>query len=423
MSSEKIKCTQCNIVINELLCFVQNKIDIMDEESLIRIAISAFSAAEITSAKDLLFESLTTNTRNISRRKNKEQKDMEDIICVFKNTEPDNTPIFVARELEKLPPISFDHVDVTALLKDIVILKTEIKHLKESSVTVEQLNTVKAEIDHMKFASIIGPERTSCSTTFVNRKRGAYLLNSRCDSGPSGILNISNRSCNDDLDYNATLDSRSPSPPLRRNGKADGTTAAANECDRTSFRCQPSDCERNDQLTGGESKPLSTKPPAPNQLSKEINSEHPNDAFCENMSKTLADITRGGVWTKENPNEDWIKVQRYKLRNRYSSDSEGYARGRAAYRPEDKFKPANRLIPLFLSNVHKDTSETDIVDYIFSKTNEKVILHKIKMKSEKEYSAFKMMVSNTKLDKFLSDELWPSDITCRRFRPYIRRTS
>lgn len=30
MSSEKVKCISCNIVINELLCFIKNKIDIMD---------------------------------------------------------------------------------------------------------------------------------------------------------------------------------------------------------------------------------------------------------------------------------------------------------------------------------------------------------------------------------------------------------
>ncbi|PZC73159.1 hypothetical protein B5X24_HaOG209951 [Helicoverpa armigera] len=147
MAAQVIKCTQCNIVINELLCFTQNKIDVMDEESLIRIIVSAFSGAEINEAKNLLFNSVSTTTRNISRRKNKEQKDIEDIICLFKSTDPDKTPIFVARELQKLPPVTFDHVDVTRLLKDIVLLQSEIRNIKETYATIDYVNELKTNGD------------------------------------------------------------------------------------------------------------------------------------------------------------------------------------------------------------------------------------------------------------------------------------
>lgn len=95
-------------------------------------------------------------------------------------------------------------------------------------------------------------------------------------------------------------------------------------------------------------------------------------------------------------------------------------RGKAAYLPEDKFKLTSSKIPLFLSNVHKNTStsESDIVEYVYSKTKEKVVLPRIKMKTEKEYNAFKIIVCNNKLEVFRSDELWPAGITCRSFRPY-----
>ncbi|CAB3223445.1 unnamed protein product [Arctia plantaginis] len=94
----------------------------MDTESLIRICVSAFSASEIEDAKKLLFESVTTKRRNISRRKDgKKQKDLEDVICLIREIDPDKIPVFVARDLQKLPPISFDHVDVTKLLKDLLV--------------------------------------------------------------------------------------------------------------------------------------------------------------------------------------------------------------------------------------------------------------------------------------------------------------
>lgn len=39
-------------------------------------------------------------------------------------------PTFVARELAKLPPVTFDHVDVTSLLKNIVALKASQAELR-----------------------------------------------------------------------------------------------------------------------------------------------------------------------------------------------------------------------------------------------------------------------------------------------------
>ena len=54
-----LKCNSFNIVINEVLAFVCNKIDVMDEDSICRICETAFSENEITMAKNLLFDSIT----------------------------------------------------------------------------------------------------------------------------------------------------------------------------------------------------------------------------------------------------------------------------------------------------------------------------------------------------------------------------
>lgn len=56
MSSNMVKCSKCNIMINELLAFVNNRIDVMEEESISRICISAFSESNILVAKDLFFD-------------------------------------------------------------------------------------------------------------------------------------------------------------------------------------------------------------------------------------------------------------------------------------------------------------------------------------------------------------------------------
>lgn len=75
----------------------------MDNESLIKICDSAFSEKEIEDAKTLLFESVTTSQRKVLRRNDgKTKRNIEDIICLFKEVDPDTIPIFVARDLQKI---------------------------------------------------------------------------------------------------------------------------------------------------------------------------------------------------------------------------------------------------------------------------------------------------------------------------------
>lgn len=63
----------------------------------------------------------------------------------------------------------------------------------------------------------------------------------------------------------------------------------------------------------------------------------------------------------------------------------------------------------------KDTSETDICEYIETKTQETVKLERITMKKEKPFNSYKLFVSKSKIDVFLNDNFWPDGITFRRF--------
>ncbi|PZC81029.1 hypothetical protein B5X24_HaOG213551 [Helicoverpa armigera] len=65
-----IKCN--NLVINELLCFLQCKIDIMDEISLVQICESNFKEADIFTAKTILFEAAKCRSTRKGDGKNKD---------------------------------------------------------------------------------------------------------------------------------------------------------------------------------------------------------------------------------------------------------------------------------------------------------------------------------------------------------------
>ncbi|KAJ0171402.1 hypothetical protein K1T71_012952 [Dendrolimus kikuchii] len=135
MASNVIKCKNCNVVICELLEFIQNKVDVIDEEGIVQLCTTSFSDEDIETVKNLLFDSITTKQRNIPRKRiGKSQRDLYDVISVFKQVDPEGVPIFVAKELHKLPPVTFDHIDATRLLKDILILQKLFKNIKKRLV-------------------------------------------------------------------------------------------------------------------------------------------------------------------------------------------------------------------------------------------------------------------------------------------------
>ncbi|VVC98393.1 unnamed protein product [Leptidea sinapis] len=107
-----------------------------------------------------------TNQKQVSRPKNKKQKDLEDMITVFKTIDPEQLPMFVAYDLHKLPPVCFDHVDVTKLLKDLLILLSDVNAIKSDYVTKEQLKDMK--LNERKSKSIK-------SNNKIITKRGGYI--------------------------------------------------------------------------------------------------------------------------------------------------------------------------------------------------------------------------------------------------------
>lgn len=155
-----------------------------------------------------------------------------------------------------------------------------------------------------------------------------------------------------------------------------------------------------------------------NIIKQNLNENVSQDVLCTddyNKNKmSMADMVRqGGAWKVADPDQEWKEFQRRKLRNRQDG-----VKGKAAIGPDDKFKPAEIKISLFLTNVHKDTSEDDVAEYIRSKTKQKISLQKINMKTEKTYNAYKIIVNRNALDIFLNNEIWPDGVICRRFRPY-----
>lgn len=91
----------------------------------------------------LLQPKVATVRQNKQRRgEGKEQREIYDIIYVFGTEDPSSISVFVARQLEKLLPITFDRLDCTMLLKDIVRLQNDMAAIKANYVTSAELEVL-----------------------------------------------------------------------------------------------------------------------------------------------------------------------------------------------------------------------------------------------------------------------------------------
>ncbi|XP_072938405.1 uncharacterized protein [Epargyreus clarus] len=167
------------LIANEVLAFIQHTIDTMDEVSIIQICKTNFTREEICSAKNLVFESLGMSDRMPSRRKDeKGEKGLQDIINILKVTDPDDIPAFVAKNIHKLPPVTFDHVDVTRLLKDITTLKTSLAEVVlKLEASQDTISDLRAEIATLRNTVTVS---RSPEVNNVNTRRGACNTSSPC---------------------------------------------------------------------------------------------------------------------------------------------------------------------------------------------------------------------------------------------------
>ena len=126
--------TGSGVIINELLCFVVNKLDLLPTETIAQLCVTSFQDVEIEAAKKQLFELCADDTtcRMITRKGPKKiNQNMEDIIKLLHEKGTD-TPTFVAQNLQALPPIAFNSLDVSHLLHSIQKTQTEMEILKEA---------------------------------------------------------------------------------------------------------------------------------------------------------------------------------------------------------------------------------------------------------------------------------------------------
>ena len=114
----------CETIENELLCYLCHKMDIIAHDKLVKITGEFYTDEEIRTAKDIVFTRLATGKRNIGRKvTDKSFQNVGDILDVLHKVEPSKLPRFGAFDLNRLPPLEMNDIDVTSMYKDVKRLK------------------------------------------------------------------------------------------------------------------------------------------------------------------------------------------------------------------------------------------------------------------------------------------------------------
>ena len=127
-------------VNSELLCFICDKTKIMALDDIVKVCADFFNEDEIFSARQLLED----HGCKMHKRKgvDKLRATVQDMAMTILDPKT-QLPQFYALNLNRLPPVSTSHCDVSAILAELQALRMEVRSISELR---EEVSVLKAEI-------------------------------------------------------------------------------------------------------------------------------------------------------------------------------------------------------------------------------------------------------------------------------------
>ncbi|CAH1250244.1 Hypp8827 [Branchiostoma lanceolatum] len=151
------------IVINDLLCFIVNKMDRIPGDVISKMCLDTYTEIEIEAAKKLVFDTCQPSERPKERRgANKSTANMSDILRVLHSTDLSTLPTFVSATLH-IPAVDLEHIDITVCLQELQIMRQEMKLIRACSIDAVR---VQAELSSLRRDIVdLKNDRMSAPTT------------------------------------------------------------------------------------------------------------------------------------------------------------------------------------------------------------------------------------------------------------------
>lgn len=134
-------------VRSELICFMQQKASILPFDDLVTIIADFYSSDEIAAAAGSV-SSYAEHRIPSYKGTDKDRKIVADVLKLVLNPKV-RLPTYVAVDISRLPPVSADHLDMSAILQELTLLRSEVR----------AIGAVRAELEELKSAmKVIKPQ-------------------------------------------------------------------------------------------------------------------------------------------------------------------------------------------------------------------------------------------------------------------------
>jgi len=184
-----------NVVIDNILCFLTNKIGLLGTDTIVKLCTDTYSDDEIRKAKDTLFDLCADDsTSRFIRRQGPKMsvQNIEDMVKLLQEKGQD-IPVFVVQNLSKLPPITFDSIDVSVLLTNLKNLQTEVDLLKggmrDQMTTTDSMRaamtTMNDRIDGLEKETVTRDANLTRMENSVDQRNPPFSFTDSQDAGPA----------------------------------------------------------------------------------------------------------------------------------------------------------------------------------------------------------------------------------------------
>ncbi|KAI5635637.1 hypothetical protein NE865_11635 [Phthorimaea operculella] len=387
--TDEPKCSSCNVIINELLAYIADKMDILHEKGMVQICLSAYSSEEIENARQVAYSLLAPSKRVLRRKEGSEEKSLLEIIKLIKEFEPTSLPVFVARTLSKLPPVTFDYVDVTAFLKEMTLLKNEISQLKAGKMNPQLSPNYTVDIESLK--------------TDIQAIKQA--INSQ-QSSPSFA-----QTSHTDID-NKQLSLKQRNRKENRSSTTGGSQQNKKPVDAQSH-APVYTCPISPELHIPPPPPLTipTRERAPS-IESIIHTPSYRDISINRRQINVVDrapANFGGTSQCDDDGYTLVTKKKSKITKKKSNLC-----GSAPV--SNKITVADIPIAIYVSRLSKTTSAGQLKDYVQEKGVNCSDIALLDQKYETDFNSFKITVPKSNLNKILDTSFWPAGIRYRIYR-------
>ena len=399
------------VVINEILCYIQNRMDNMAVDILSKILCDFYSETQISAAKNLLFEKcqIERGSRLIKRiGPNKKNSDVQDIITRFNEVGLD-APNFAAFNLANLPPTSLDSFDMAKLSMN----------LTNVSDTLAMLSCLQSDLNSVLKRST---EIADVAAEVVAVKSMVQNLAAHQPStSVSSVPNSDDRDHEYDADVTTIPETQLTQtsdivPGSEESSSSDADTDADDEADQVEpnnnitfeadafTQTTPTRDHRDD---GGFTTVRRTQRPRNKAKFQRTYAE----ITSSDKSKTNMTVNVNGKHKKLNVNG---KHNKLKVANRAQPNSSILRTATHVAKVSNRNVTHSRFSSIFVSRLHASTSVQDIKFHMNELCKDKIRIEKLVTKYN-GYSSFKLSVPNKVKGTALNRQNWPEGVYIRTF--------